>query len=105
MRAAKWVEGEMLDPGEAESLAIAEEISPDLFLTDDAAARLMAEGLGFVARGSLGVVLYCAAKGSLTQSDARAHLDALFGNSTLWLSGTVKKRANAALAQMFAPDL
>lgn len=53
-RAAKWVDGELLDPGEAEALAMAAELLPDLFLTDDTAARVMAESLGLVARGLLG---------------------------------------------------
>lgn len=101
-RATKWIEGKLLDPGEAESLAIAVELSPDLFLTDDTAARVMAESLGIVARGSLGVILYCAAVGVIGETKARAHLHALTTQTTLWLSATVKQRAESALAKIFA---
>lgn len=64
-RAANWLDAGLLDAGEAESLACAKVVVPDLFLTDDAAARMMAESIGIPARGSLGVVLYCAAIGRL----------------------------------------
>ncbi len=100
-RAAKWVDGELLDPDEAEALAMAAELLPDLFLTDDTAARVMAESLGLVARGSRGVVLYCAATGKVGETEARAHLAALTARSTLWLSATVKQRALSALAEIF----
>ena len=78
---------------------MAAELLPDLFLTDDTAARVMAESL--VARGSLGVVLYCAATGKVGETEARAHLAALTARSTLWLSTTVKQRALSALAEIF----
>ena len=101
-QAKKWVDSDVLDPGEAESLAIAKELSPNLFLTDDTAARVMAESLGLVARGSLGVVLYCAATGRLNEAEARAHLAALTSQTTLWLSSTVKQRADTALSKIFS---
>ena len=56
-RALGWQQAGLLHGGEAEALALALELKPDWFLTDDAAARLMAESLNLEAHGSLGVVL------------------------------------------------
>lgn len=93
--------GGLLDAGEAESLAHAEETRPDLFVTDDAAARLMADTLSVPARGSLGIVLLCAVHGHLSRQDAEAHLRALAEKSTLWLSAKVRLNAVEALAEIF----
>ena len=60
-RARAWQRAGLLHGGESEALALAGETRPDWFLTDDAAARIMAESLGMEARGSLGVVLWTAA--------------------------------------------
>jgi uncharacterized protein len=49
-RAKAWVEGGVLHRGEAEALAVALEVQPDWFLTDDAAARVMGESLGNAVR-------------------------------------------------------
>ncbi len=100
-RAAQWVAGGLLDEGEAEALAHALEAMPDLFVTDDTAARLMAESLRVPVRGSLGVVLYCAATGRVDEPTAKAHLTALSNRSTLWLSARVRQAAAEALAKIF----
>jgi predicted nucleic acid-binding protein len=55
-RASAWLQAGLLDGGEAEALALALAMKPDWFLTDDAAARLMAEAMGIEAHGSLGGV-------------------------------------------------
>ena len=100
-RAAQRTAGGLLDAGEAESLAYADETKPDMFVTDDASARLMADSLSVPARGSLGIVLFCAARGSLSQQDAEQHLAALTAKTTLWLSARVKLEAARALAEIF----
>jgi predicted nucleic acid-binding protein len=100
-RAARWVAGGLLDDGEAESLACAEEMKPDLFVIDDAAARLMAESLSVPARGSLGIILLCAVHGHLSKQDAETHLRALTERTTLWLSAKVRSAATEALAEIF----
>src|ERR1043165_8540065 len=41
-RSLTWQQSGLLHGGEAEALALAEEVRPDWFLTDDAAARLIA---------------------------------------------------------------
>lgn len=99
-RAEAWQRAGLLHGGEAEALALATETKPDWFLTDDAAARLVAESLGLEARGSLGVVLWAAANQLVGRADAEAHLAGL-EQSSLWLSHRVRTEAQAALARIF----
>jgi predicted nucleic acid-binding protein len=100
-RATAWPQSGLLHSGEAEALALAEESRPDWFLTDDAAARLMAESMRMEAHGSLGVVLWCAAQHLIPKADAESHL-AHLENSSLWLSPRVRAEARMALAKLFA---
>ena len=60
-RALEWERAGLLHGGEAEAPALALELKPDWFLTDDAAARLTAESLNVEVRGSIGVLLWGAA--------------------------------------------
>lgn len=99
-RADAWQQAGLLHGGEAEALALATEIKPDWFLTDDAAARLVAESLGMAARGSLGVVLWAAASQLTARAEAEAHLAGL-ERSSLWLSPRVRTEARAALARIY----
>lgn len=101
-RAGAWQQAGLLQAGESEALSLALELRPDWLLTDDAAARLMAESLGLEAHGSLGVLLWVAARGLLKSEDAETRLTAL-ERSSLWLSPKVRKEARAALKQIFAP--
>ena len=90
-----------LHGGEAEAVAPALDFKPDWFLTDDAAARLMAESLGVEAHGSLGVVLWAAGQKLVGKEAAEVALTAL-ERSSLWMSFRVAAQARAALAQIFA---
>ena len=94
-----WEAG-ILDRGEADALALARQLHADWFLTDDAAARLLAEQLGLEAHGSLGVVLWAAATGRLDRHQADQSLKALFGSS-LWVSSRVKQEALSSLGELF----
>lgn len=100
-RARAWQQAGLLHRGEAEAVALALDFKPDWFLTDDAAARLMAESLGMEAHGSLGIVLWVAAHRLVAQAEAEAALVAL-ENSSLWMSPRIRAQARAALAQVFA---
>ena len=46
-----------LDAGEIECLTIMESVPDAMFLTDDAAARLVAERMGFNVHGTMGIIL------------------------------------------------
>ena len=98
-QAAAWQQAGLLHGGEAEALALACEVKPDWFLTDDAAARLMAEAIGIETHGSLGVVLWSAAQGVIDKTAAEAHLAGL-ERSSLWMSPRVRAEAQAALAKL-----
>ena len=98
-RAQAWQCAGLLHGGEAEALALAVEIKPDWFLTDDAAARLFADSLGLTVRGSIGVVLWTATQGLIQRAEAEGHWNGL-ENSSLWMSPKVRAEARAALAQL-----
>jgi|ERR1043166_2275476 predicted nucleic acid-binding protein len=100
-RASAWQQAGLLHRGEAESLALACELRPDWFLTDDAAARLFAEALGVETHGSLGLVLWAAATHLIRRPEAETLLTGL-ENSSLWLSRVVRAQARAALAQIYS---
>ncbi len=101
VQARAWVQGGLLDEGEAESIALCQQLRSDWLLTDDAAARLFAESLGLEVHGSLGVVLWVAAVGRLDQAKAEAALDRL-SKSSLWISPQVLAEAKGALNDLFS---
>ena len=99
-RAMQWRRAGLLHGGEAESLALALQIKPDWFLTDDAAARLMAESLGIEVHGSIGVVLWAAANNLIKKSEAENFSTGL-EQSSLWISQKVRVEARAAMEKLF----
>ena len=99
-QADSWVESGLLQMGEAESLAVAVELKPDWFLTDDTAARELARSLGVESHGSLGVVLWIAGQGGLSQAEAASLIDRL-EHSSLWLSDLVRAEVRRLLRELF----
>lgn len=95
-----WQQAGLLDAGEAEAIALAQQIQADWFLTDDAAARLFAAQFGLEVHGSLGIVLWAAAMEHLDFSTAQQILERL-SISSLWISSRVMAEAQAALRAMF----
>ncbi len=100
LRAQSWMQAGLLHAGEADALALAEAVHADWFLTDDAAARLLAKSLGIAAHGSLGVVLWAAGQNLISKIEAENFLVALAGSS-LWLSPRVRAEARLALEKLF----
>jgi predicted nucleic acid-binding protein len=98
-RASEWTAAGLLHSGEAEALALSLELKPDWFLTDDAAARLMAEQLGIEVHGSIGVVLWAAVNKLAKKSEAETFLSGL-EKSSLWMSPKVRATARAALKKI-----
>ena len=99
--ARSWLHAGLLDPGEAQALALAAQISADWLLTDDAAARTLAEHQGFEVHGSLGIVLWAAAAGHLDRSEGERALEAL-AQSSLWISARVLAEARRALERILS---
>jgi predicted nucleic acid-binding protein len=97
--ATTWQQAGLLGAGEAEAIALAQQVQADWLLTDDAAARLFAQALGIEVHGSLGIVLWAAAVGHLNREVAGAALDRL-AQSSLWVSARVLAEAKAALLRL-----
>ncbi len=99
LEARSWQQAGLLHYGEAQAIALARQLGADWLLTDDAAARLLAQSLGLEVHGSLGLVLWAAATRRLSRTEAESVLDRL-ARSSLWVSPSVFLAAKAALEQM-----
>ena len=95
-RIAQWAALIDLGAGEMEALVLAKAHGADWVLTDDAAARVVATLLGIEVHGSLGVVLWAAARAHITRETAVAILDRL-AVSSLWISPAILAEAHRAL--------
>ena len=82
-----------LDPGEAESIALALELNADLVLLDEYEGRRAAQRLGLRVVGVLGVLLE--AKHRRMLMTIRPHLDALRQTAGFYLGDAVYERALA----------
>lgn len=98
--AIRWQQAGLIDAGEAEAIALAQQLKADWLLTDDTAARLFATELGLEVHGSLGVVLWSAAVGHLDRAGAEDAL-ARLAQSSLWISARVLNEARLALDKMW----
>lgn len=100
VQATGWQQSGLLETGEAEAIALALQLSATWLLTDDTAARVFATALGFEVHGSLGIVLWAAARGYLSREESATALDRL-AHSSLWISARVLAEARAALDRLF----
>jgi predicted nucleic acid-binding protein len=76
-----------LDAGEMEALSILSKAPETVFLTDDAAARLVATQLGFKVHGTIGVLIRAIRRGMMTPENAPQRDD---GQPNRRYSGTAK---------------
>ncbi len=74
-----------LDKGELESLSLIQENPDAIFLTDDAAARLAAEELGYKVHGTIGIILRAIRKKIRTPKDVVKLLNRIPKDTTLFL--------------------
>lgn len=98
--ASQWTTVGLIDRGEAEAIALMRQLRADVLLTDDTGARVFAVSLGLQARGSLGVVLWLAARRRVDFVEASRLLGAL-ERTSLWLSPRVKAEARDARKRIF----
>jgi len=96
-----WQTAGDLHAGEAEALVLARRKKADWFLTDDATTRLFVSLLGLEVHGSLGIVLWNAAKGYLDRNDAESAMNRLEASS-LWLSDRIRREARQALEEILS---
>ena len=100
--AGVWQTAGGLHAGEAEALVLSKQKNADWFLTDDAATRLFVSMLGIEVHGSLGVVLWNAAKRHINRKETEEALDRLH-QSSLWVSENIYREARQALDCIFRP--
>ncbi len=99
-QAISWRLAGILDDGEAEALALSQQLDARWFITDDAAARLLGKTIGIEVHGSLGVVLWAAAVGYLNQVQAFSNLENLIRTS-IWISPKIISKARRALKSIY----
>ncbi len=81
-----------LQVGELAAITALKEHHGDCLLSDDAAARAMAEAIGFQVRGTIGLILHGWLREQITKNEARCLLQSLPEKSTLHLrSGFLEK--------------
>jgi predicted nucleic acid-binding protein len=74
-----------LDAGEVGALALMQHLSADLLLCDDAAARLVAEALGYGVRGTIGLVIRAMRSRQRTKPQVLETLRSIPTRSTLFI--------------------
>jgi Predicted nucleic acid-binding protein, contains PIN domain len=74
-----------LHAGELAAIAVLKEHHGDCLLSDDAAARTLAEAIGFQVRGTVGLILRAWQRKQISKTAARDLLKALPMRSTLYL--------------------
>jgi hypothetical protein len=79
-----------LDPGEAEAIALAAEIGPDILLLDERRARKVAARMGLKVIGLLGVVLEAKRKGFIRR--VQPLLDEVVAKAGFWVSARLYAR-------------
>jgi len=72
-----------LDPGETEALALMEKNPKAILLTDDSAARLVAEQMGYKVHGTIGVIIRSIRRGQKKTEEVLEILSGVLLKSTL----------------------
>ena len=100
-RANDWTQSKIIDAGEAQAISLAMQVNAQWLLTDDARARQMAESLGLEVHGSIGLLLWNATTGHISDAtQAMKFLDDL-SSSSLWISDRVVAEARKAITELY----
>lgn len=84
-----------LDAGESKALAVDEELQAEVVLIDEAAGRAVAEGLGFLALGTCGVLVRAKQRGFVPE--LKPLLDDMIDNLGFFVSSSLRAQVlNAA---------
>lgn len=86
-----------LDVGEIYALALLQELRGNLFLCDDASARLAGESLGFRVRGTIGILIRAIRRHTRTPDEIRELLEGIPSNSSLHISRLLLRRVISEL--------
>ena len=90
-----------LDAGEVAALTLMSEKPGMIFLTDDAAARLVATKLGYNVRGTIGVLIRAARRKLMDPEDVVAVLKHIPLNSTLHIKASLLKEVISRVKQEY----
>ena len=90
-----------LDVGETEALAILTEEPNCVFLTDDAAARLVAEKLGFKVHGTIGVLIRAIRRDLIKPQEVIDILNQLPSKSSLYIKASLLEEAVSSVKKQF----
>lgn len=93
-----------LDAGEQEALALMRQQPEAILLTDDAAARLVAEQMGMRVHGTLGILVRAVRRSLRTPEQVLSILQSLPQNSTLYIRPGLLDAIIARVRQEFALD-
>jgi predicted nucleic acid-binding protein len=86
-----------LQAGEKECLCLCDELGIPVILTDDLAAREIAQKRGLTPAGSVGVIAKCCVSGRITLNQAETALLQLYETSTLFVAKAIVENAITAL--------
>lgn len=87
----------VLDAGETELLALAQQKTPNLILMDDETARNEARRLGLKTRGTLGVLVQAYRQGVINRQKAELLIDEIAARPDIWISAELCRRVLSAL--------
>ena len=90
-----------LDLGEMEALAVISEKPDYIFLTDDAAARLVAQKTGIKVHGTIGILMRAIRRDLLSPQKVIDILYQLPEKSTLFIKASLLEEAISAIKQQF----
>ena len=90
-----------LDIGEIEALAALEKYPNAMFLTDDAAARLVAERMGFKVHGTIGLLVRSIRRSQRKPVDVLKILSDIPDKSTLYLKTSLLEDAKMRIKKEF----
>ncbi len=87
----------MLDAGETELLALAQQVSPELVLMDDEIARSEARRLGLATKGTLGILVQAYRQNAITHQQTKSLISEIAVRPDIWISAQLCQRVLAAL--------
>jgi predicted nucleic acid-binding protein len=90
-----------LDRGETQSLIIMESRPDAIFLTDDASARMVAERMGFMVHGTIGILVRAIRRKQKRPGEILSILSSIPSRSTLFIKTALLKEITARIRKEF----